>query len=84
MSDSKERETPATPMVREAAATYAAVKKLEQSDNKLAARQAKNAAVIRLIDEWLADESGYDEETWPMVKAGIEDNRTSYRRRFSD
>jgi hypothetical protein len=46
------------------------------------ARKEKNEAVIRLLDEWLADESGYDEQTWPALKAGIEENRLSSRRRF--
>jgi hypothetical protein len=36
------------------------------------------------MDEWLADESGYDEETWPQLKAAIEEDRLSYRRRFRD
>lgn len=45
--------------------------------------QAERAAkAIRLLDEWLADESGYDEQAWPIVKQAIEDNRLSYRKRF--
>ena len=47
-------------------------------------QRRKNEAVIRLLDEWLADESGYDEETWPELKKGIETARPSYRRRFRD
>ncbi|HLO48452.1 MAG TPA: hypothetical protein VK211_08580 [Kamptonema sp.] len=31
--------------------------------------------VIELLDEWMADESGYDEETWPELKAAIEKER---------
>ncbi len=35
----------------------------------------RNRAEIRLLDEWLADESGYDEETWPMLRAALQANR---------
>jgi hypothetical protein len=44
----------------------------------------RNEAAIRLLDKWLADESGYDEEVWPRVKAGIEENRLSDLKRFND
>ncbi len=47
-------------------------------------QQAKNEAAIRLVREWLADESGYDEKTWPIAKKVIEENRLSSRRRFDD
>jgi hypothetical protein len=46
------------------------------------ASKAKASSLIRLLDEWLADESGYDEETWPAVKEGIEASRLSGRKRF--
>jgi hypothetical protein len=49
-----------------------------------AEQEAQNAAVIRLLEEWMADESGYDEAVWPVVKAAIEDNRLSSRKRFCD
>ncbi|OGG53868.1 MAG: hypothetical protein A3F84_03675 [Candidatus Handelsmanbacteria bacterium RIFCSPLOWO2_12_FULL_64_10] len=49
-----------------------------------AAQQAKNEAAVRLLKEWLKDESGYDEETWPKLKETIEANRLSYRRRSHD
>lgn len=42
----------------------------------------KNLAAIQLIDQWLADESGYDEEAWPILKQTIEENRLSTRKRF--
>ncbi len=32
----------------------------------------RNAAAIALIDKWLADESGYDEATWPVIKAALQ------------
>jgi len=47
-----------------------------------AVQQAKNEAAVRLMKEWLKDESGYDEETWPRLKAAIEANRLSSRSRF--
>ncbi len=45
---------------------------------------AKSEAMIRLLHEWAADESGYDEETWPIVKQAIEDNALSSRKRFDE
>ncbi len=42
-------------------------------------RQANHQAVIRLLHEWLADESGYDEENWAAVKKLLAQNRTSNR-----
>ena len=50
----------------------------------IAAQRQKNEAARRLLQEWLADESGYDEEVWPKVKRLIEDNRLSPRKRFCD
>lgn len=44
-----------------------------------------NLAAIRLLDEWMADDSGYDEETWPELEAAIDRNRRAagqYRRLF--
>jgi len=40
--------------------------------------------VARLLDEWMADESGYDEETWPELKAALERERLSSRPLFDD
>jgi hypothetical protein len=40
--------------------------------------------VVRLLDEWMADESGYDEETWPELKAALERERLSSRLLFDD
>ncbi len=44
----------------------------------------KHKAAIRLLDEWMADESGYDETVWPIVKQDLEENRLSDRRAFVD
>jgi len=46
--------------------------------------RAKNEAAIQLLHEWLEDESGYDERAWPRLKEAIEEDRLSYRKRFSD
>ena len=53
-------------------------------DTVLAAQRQKNEAARRLLQEWLADDSGYDEEVWPKVKLIIEENRLSLRKRFCD
>ena len=50
----------------------------------IAAQRLQNEAARRLLQEWLADESGYDEDVWPKVKRLIEDNRLSVRKRFCD
>jgi len=47
-------------------------------------RRERYAQLISLIETWLADESDYDESVWPQLKAGIEDARTSARKRFSE
>lgn len=33
--------------------------------------------VIELVDEWMADESGYDQETYPQIQAALTQNRLS-------
>jgi len=33
--------------------------------------------VIELVNGWMADESGYDEETYPQIEAGLNHNRLS-------
>lgn len=52
--------------------------------SQLTERMQRNLAAIKLLEEWLADESGYDERVWPVVRKAIEENRASYRSRFSD
>lgn len=39
------------------------------------AQLKKNQAAIELVKGWMADESGYDEETWPSLKAALNANR---------
>ena len=43
-----------------------------------------NSAALKLLDEWMADDSGYDEKVWPEVKQLIEENRLSDRMRFCE
>jgi hypothetical protein len=45
-------------------------------------RPAKPEAVIALLDRWLQDESGYDEETWPELKEALDCDRPSERKLF--
>lgn len=33
--------------------------------------------VIELVDEWMTDESGYDEQTYPQIETGLNQNRMS-------
>ena len=48
------------------------------------ARSARNATAIALLEKWLADDTSYDEDTWPALQQRIEESRTSRRRRFSE
>lgn len=38
--------------------------------------------VIALVDQWLDDDSGYDEATWPELKESLDRDRPSNRRLF--
>lgn len=42
------------------------------------------AEVARLLNEWLEDESGYDEENWPKLKAALEEDHFSARSLFDE
>jgi hypothetical protein len=46
--------------------------------------QSPAEKVRALLDEWAADESGYEDEAWPRVKKAIDDNRLSSRSRYRD
>ena len=46
--------------------------------------RARNVRALELVREWLADESGYDEAVFPVLKAELEADRLSYRRRFKE
>lgn len=44
-----------------------------------------NLAAIKLLDEWMADETGYAEETWPELEEALDRNRREagqYRKLF--
>lgn len=43
---------------------------------------ADNRSAIALLDRWLQDDSGYDEETWPTLKAELDEHRLSARKLF--
>lgn len=61
---------------------------LESAVHEAAPQQSTNAErterLLHYLDEWLADESGYDEETWPKVKAALEEDRLSSRKLFDE
>ena len=41
-------------------------------------------AVIRLLNEWMADDTGYDEAAWPEIKQALDRDRPSYRKLFDE
>jgi hypothetical protein len=47
-------------------------------------RQHRAERAIQLLDQWMADESGYDEQTWPELQAALEQHRLSSRGLFVD
>ena len=47
-------------------------------------QRARNQSAISLLNDWLADESGYDEQVWPAAKRAIAENALSHRKRFDD
>ncbi len=46
--------------------------------------RTRNATARKLLQTWLADESGYEEETWPLLKQALEDNHSGSRKLFRD
>ena len=54
--------------------------------DQLRAGNPRSAAVVSLLKRWLADESGYDEETWPKLKKAIDRqrDRVGARRLFDE
>jgi hypothetical protein len=61
----------------------ATVEKPSTQTNGKTPRQ-RNATARQLLHAWLADESGYDEDTWPRLKQALEANRSGNRRLFRD
>lgn len=41
-----------------------------------------NAAARRLLRKWLVDESGYEEDTWPLLKHTLQENRSASQRKL--
>ena len=37
--------------------------------------QERADKLIQVLDEWMADESGYEEETWPKLRAALDRER---------
>ena len=46
-------------------------------------QRARNEPALSLLHEWLTDNSGYDENTWPVVRKALEENRLSDGEIFS-
>lgn len=44
----------------------------------------RQRGLIVLLNEWLADESGYDEETLPILKRLIDEDREGGRKLFTE
>ena len=53
-------------------------------DEREADRKERARKLMQLLDEWMADESGHDEEMWPKLKAVLEQDRISTRPLFRD
>jgi hypothetical protein len=39
-------------------------------------------AALQMLREWMADESGYDEQTLPVLKVALDHNRGPGRRKL--
>jgi len=61
-----------------------AIEASESSGDFAAVLRIKNEVAIRLLQEWMADESGYDETAWETVKKLIEENKLSNRGKFDE
>jgi hypothetical protein len=55
-----------------------------RSASKTPGGRTDRQAVIALLEEWLRDESGYDEETWPELKKALDRDRLSARKLFDE
>jgi len=68
-------------MVREPAVAPG-VATLSHRDMNEDERRRRHDALAHLLDEWMADESGYDEETWPALMEALDRDRPSSRKLF--
>jgi hypothetical protein len=73
--------------VREFGVAGSPADKVEHEDDESALRaprlEASNAAAVRLIDELMAEDPSYDEETWPQIEAALDRDRPSSRKLFA-
>jgi hypothetical protein len=51
----------------------------EQSHQDVTQAQ-RNQAAIKLLQDWRADESGYDEQAWPRVETLLDQNPVAFGR----
>ena len=47
-------------------------------------KYAGKQQLLLALQEWLKDDSGYDEKVWPLVQQRIDENRLSMRHRFHE
>jgi hypothetical protein len=45
----------------------------------LVASRGSAEAVLKLVEQWLAEDDGYDLGVWPIIRQDIEENRLSDR-----
>ncbi len=45
--------------------------------------QARNAAAMRLLDAWCAEDAHEQQETWAFLKQALEEDRLSARKLFT-
>lgn len=45
--------------------------------------EPKNAAAVALLDSWLSEDAGDQQETWQYLMKAIDENRLSNRKLFS-
>lgn len=59
-------------------------KPIPPQPHKWVPSEEQMAGISHLLSEWLTDESGYDEETWPKLKAALEEDHYSARSLFDE
>jgi hypothetical protein len=56
----------------------------EDRENRRDEGHTDHAGILKLLEEWSKDETGYDAEVWPCIRDGLEKNRAPGRRLFRD
>ncbi len=41
-----------------------------------AERRRRNGVFVRMVRDWLDDETGFDESTWPVLRSALDRERT--------